>query len=348
MNRILVVRRDNIGDLVCTTPLLAALRTKFPQAWIGALVNSYNAPVLERNPRLDAVFAYIKLKHLGGEQGFFTALGRRLRDTLELRRRKLDCVILATPGFSVRTLRLARLLAPAQVAGFSDGSIAASSLDLPVPLSQVEGKHEVERVFALASVFGIESEIPALELAAEPMETARFRKALPSGEGPVVAIHISARRPAQRWPAERFAQLAQYLHAAHGARIVLLWSPGGQGHSQHPGDDEKAAQIAQALGGNPFFLAYRTTHLQQLIAALGACDLVVCSDGGALHLAAALRRPIVCFFGDSPVERWAPWGVPHRVLRPASRNVADLSVDEAAGATASLLLGASVLRNPGA
>ncbi|MBM3273219.1 glycosyltransferase family 9 protein, partial [Candidatus Kaiserbacteria bacterium] len=44
--RILVIRRDNIGDLICTTPLLAALRKQWPHAWIGVLANSYNAPIL--------------------------------------------------------------------------------------------------------------------------------------------------------------------------------------------------------------------------------------------------------------------------------------------------------------
>ena len=41
--RILILRRDNIGDLVCTTPLLAALRAQLPGAWLGALVTTYNA-----------------------------------------------------------------------------------------------------------------------------------------------------------------------------------------------------------------------------------------------------------------------------------------------------------------
>ncbi len=51
--RILVIRRDNIGDLLCTTPLLSALRRRFPEAWIGALVNSYTAPVLAGNPDVE-------------------------------------------------------------------------------------------------------------------------------------------------------------------------------------------------------------------------------------------------------------------------------------------------------
>lgn len=50
--RILVIRRDNIGDLVCTLPLIRALREYFPRAWIGALANSYNRDVLMGNPDL--------------------------------------------------------------------------------------------------------------------------------------------------------------------------------------------------------------------------------------------------------------------------------------------------------
>src|SRR5262249_10029526 len=56
--RILVIRRDNIGDLVCTTPLIFALRDRYPEAHIAALVNTYNEAVLAGNPALDAVHAY--------------------------------------------------------------------------------------------------------------------------------------------------------------------------------------------------------------------------------------------------------------------------------------------------
>ena len=46
----------------------------------------------------------------------------------------------------------------------------------------------------------------------------------------------------------------------------------------------------------------------------------------AVHLASALGKPVVALFGDSPVERWRPWGVQHRVLQPESHNVADVTV----------------------
>ncbi|HVC10079.1 MAG TPA: glycosyltransferase family 9 protein, partial [Burkholderiales bacterium] len=126
-------------------------------------------------------------------------------------------------------------------------------------------------------------------------------------------------------------------HAEHGASGLLLWSPGPANHPRHPGDDEKANEIVARVGHAAPLIAYPTLDLPELIGALAACDAVVCADGGAMHLAAALGKPIVALFGDSPAERWRPWGVPHKVLQPASRNVADITLEEVANALTSIL-----------
>ena len=330
MNRILVVRRDNIGDLVCTTPLFSALRRRYPRAWIGALVNSYNAAVLDRNPDLDRVVVYTKLKHLDPGQSALGVLARRVGDLWRLRRRRLDCVVLATPLVVPRTFALARALAPARIVGFSDET-----------LSQVADLHEVERIWALAAHLGIDAPIPPLTVVPDPRLAAQALDAFGlSREKFKVAVQISARRPAQQWPAERFAELVQRLDAL-GAAAMLLWSPGPADHPRHPGDDDKAAAVAERLAGKAPLVAYRTPRLPELIGALAACDAAITSDGGAMHLAAALQKPIVCFFGDVAPEQWRPWGVPHRVLRPQSRNVADISVDQTIAAFRELAAQAS-------
>jgi ADP-heptose:LPS heptosyltransferase len=320
LNSILVVRRDNIGDLVCTTPLFSALRERYPKAWIGALVNSYNAAVLDRNPDLDEVVVYSKLKHLDAGQSALGALGRRVSDLWRLRRRRLDCVVLATPLVVPRAHLLARTLAPRRIVAFDADR-----------LRRTAALHEVERIFALAPELGLQGPIPPLKVVPDAGLIDKASRLFAKHKRLRVGVQISTRRAAQQWPPEQFIELIGRLDA-FGVASMLLWSPGRRDHPRHPGDDEQAAHIAGKLSGLGSFVAYRAGPLPELIGALAACDAVVTSDGGAMHLAAALQKPIVCFFGDMAPAQWRPWGVPHRVLRAPSRNAADIGVDHALAA----------------
>lgn len=58
-----------------------------------------------------------------------------------------------------------------------------------------------------------------------------------------------------------------------------------------------------------------------------------------MHVAAGLGKPIICLSGDSPVDRWRPWGVRHIVLQAESRDVKDISLDEVVNAMSLLLSG---------
>jgi ADP-heptose:LPS heptosyltransferase len=323
-DRILVIRRDNIGDLVCTTPLLAALRTRFPKAWIGVLANSYNAPVLEGNPDIDALFAYRKLKHLGGDEGALAPLTRRIAMLWALRRKRLDLAIIAAGPQDTRGLSFARMLAPSRV------------LLSPGPEA---GQHEVERAFSVMRELGYSGPPPPLCVipGASPSDRIRGAIACAGLKRPLIGVHISARRAAQRWPAGRFAALIDEFHEKLGAAIVLFWSPGAEDHPQHPGDDGKAVAITAQVSNKPALLVCPTKGLPDLVAGLANCDAVVCSDGGAMHIAAALGKPIACFFGDSPVDRWRPWGVRHVVLQAASGKVEDVPVESALNAVGVLL-----------
>lgn len=151
--------------------------------------------------------------------------------------------------------------------------------------------------------------------------------ALPADFPRLLALHISARKTSQRLPVARLAALARALHARHGCAFVLLWSPGGAANPLHPGDDRKAEEFMAATAGLPV-VAYPTLRLAELIAALSICDAAILSDGGAMHIAAALGKPILCFFGRSDPSRWRPWRVPHVVLQPESFEVADLTLPE--------------------
>lgn len=331
--KILLIRRDNIGDLVCTTPMFSALRRHYPDAFIAALVNSYNAEVLTSNPDLDAVYAYTKAKHRMPGESLVSIYWKRLRLIAELRRARFDYAIIAGAHFLPRALRFARLIAPRHIIGFTEaGRRAVTSIDMGVPYTLPRPLHEVEDIFRLLQPLGIEGPPEPLTVVAPPRETERAQAMLaPLGSGPVIGLHISARKVRQRWPKEHFVALARELSRRFSCRLVLFWSPGSEHNPRHPGDDEKAAWIMAHARDLPM-VASPTTRLTELMGGLAACDRVILSDGGAMHIAAGLGKPIVAFFGNSDPVRWRPWGVPHRVLQPDSRDVSDISPEQALAA----------------
>ncbi|MQY52567.1 glycosyltransferase family 9 protein [Rhodocyclus gracilis] len=344
LQKILVIRRDNIGDLICTTPLIRGLREKFPSARIDALVNSYNRPVLEENPDINEVYSYTKAKHRERGESVIGVHLRRIKMLLQLRRRRYDLVILANGGYLPRPLGLARWVAPKHVAGFVPPPPEAHSdiIDLSTPIDETVPRHEVENIYRLLAPLGIDGPPPGLRL--QPSDSARLaaiRKMADAGwdinaHQPTVAVHISARKIPQRWPAERFSELMRNLHRQIGCRFLLFWSPGDENNPLHPGDDQKAATIVDATRDLPV-IPYPTHRLDDLVGGLSVCTAMICSDGGAMHVGAGLGLPMVCFFGNSDAAKWHPWGVPHRVLQKPSRDVSDITVEEAATAFSALM-----------
>ena len=323
--KILLIRRDNIGDLVCTTPMFRALRERFPAASIEAYVNSYNLPVLEGNPDLTAVHAYTKAKHRPAGTAAWPIYWQRIRQLLALRRHAFDDVIIAEPAYSPRLISLARFLAPRRIIGFAADDGNAAGLDVAIPRKSGRPLHESEDVFRLLGEYGTGVSPPP------PRVFARNKPGARESTAPVIGMHISARKPSQRWPAERFVDLARQLCSDNAFQVRLFWSPGDEANALHPGDDDKAGAILAGLRdlrvqGAP------TPDLRSLIDGLQECDYVVCADGGAMHLAAGLGKPIVCLFGRSDAARWYPWGVDHELLQKTGHDVADIPVDEVVAA----------------
>ncbi len=335
---ILIIRRDNIGDLVLTTPLFAAIRQKYPDAYLALLVNSYNAPAVAGNPFVDDIFAYTKGKHAGGS--VLRAYWERLRLIWRLRRQNFDYVILPNGGFAARALSFARLLKPQHIVGFVGDDKQQVGIDLPIVHADGARLHETADIFRLLAPLSISGPIPGLtvkpDAALAQTIAAGLTPAFSAASGPVIALHLSARKEKQRWPVDRFAALACRLHAEHGARFLVFWSPGDENNPFHPGDDGKAAKLLAELADLPV-APVRTEALAELIAGLSLADYAILSDGGAMHLAAGLGKPLVCFFGNSPAARWHPWGVPYELLQKPSEDVGDISVEETAAAVGRLL-----------
>lgn len=322
--RLLFIRRDNIGDMVCTTPLFAAARAHHPDALIAVFTNDYVAPVLEGNPDIDRVYEYGKAKHGAGRAA--AALGV-VRVLARMRRERFDAIVAADR----RAVGFARWLGARRVISFAFPGWKSAGVTDAVPADGIEGLSETEIAWRLGGPLGLAGEpgrpkvVPradALEAARRAIAAQRWRE-----PGPLVGLHVSARKPSQRWPIERFAELARALHSRDGARFMLFWAPGAADNPTHPGDDDKAAALIAACADLPM-LAWPTTALHELVGAIAACDRMVMSDGGALHIASALGRPVVAFFGQSDAARWRPWRATVEVLQPPSRDANHVTLAE--------------------
>jgi heptosyltransferase-3 len=322
--RILIIRRDNIGDLLLTTPLIAAVRHASPEATVAVLATSYNAPILAGNTDIDAVYRYTKAKH--SDRPRIAAWVDEARVFMNLRRQHFDLLIHANPVPHPRTGRLARFInARARLGVVGEGE-RKSGFNLPLKPSELEGTHHAERVFSLLRPLGVEGSAGPLKLSA-PAPGGEVPVLPNAGPHPLIGIQLSSRKRCNRWPEQSYAALIEAL-LKHGYDVALFWAPGAEDDPRHPGDDG----LAQRLHARqPQTLAMPTRTLPALVGALAQVDAMITPDGGALHIAAALGKPTVALFGCTDPAIWGPWQVPHRICRgeTSATDIDPLQVEQA-------------------
>jgi len=321
-HKIIIIRRDNIGDMVCTTPLIKRVKQLHPTSKLLIFCNSYNAPIIKDNPDVDQIYFYTKTKHVGSKWRQLRAVFGTAITMFKLRRQHIDVALIASPG----GMKYARLMGAKDI--------------VCKPSSNGRTTHEVESALSLIGLAPNEAQDKLL-IVPDKGAIDRFYRAnpLPETKTKRIGIHISARRVLQQWPVENFAALIDQLNELH-FQILLFGSPGSADNLQHPGDDAKIAAIMQQISPAAAVDVHpvKTLQLEELVAGLSVCDAVICPDGGAMHIAAGLGKPIVALFGEVDPENWRPWGVPHRVLKAQQTDcVAEIAPHQVTEALGELL-----------
>lgn len=338
MNKILFIRRDNIGDLICTTPAIRAVRNKFPLAKVGILVNTYNAEVIINNPDVDEVYIYEKAKH-APDKSKFSVWWNNFRILKKIRKERYD-VAIGCGSYSPRLARYTYYTGAKKRIGYLRKEMGTSKY-YNMPLYETEDNlHEVERTCNLLSPLGIKDIEMSLRVFPSQEEVQNVKNFSGSSrfkiEKPAIAFHISSRRSENRWPVDKFIELGRLIMDKYKSPILLLWSPGSEKNVYHPGDDENAEKIINALGTS--VIPYKTTRLSQLVAALSVAGIVVCCDGGAMHIAAGLGKPIVTIWGSTNPDRWKPYGVKHILLQDETKKAENINVKTVFEAVEKLLV----------
>lgn len=294
--RILIVRLDRIGDVVLSTPAIHAVRAAYPKSHIAVMVRPYAQAVVEGNPYIDEVIVYDKT---GRDAGLIGSL----RFIAKLRAGRFDLAIALHPTARTHLILFAAGI-PSRVGfDFKRGYLLTNKMRH----TKHEGlMHEIDYTLGLLRSIGIDSQDRALYMpttsGAERTVADLFTVHGITAGDLVVAVNPGASCPSKRWSAERFAGVASELSARYGAKIVIV---AGQ-------DDAGFGDTVAGLVSTGCLNLSGKTSVSELASVLKRAQLFISNDSGPVHIACALKTPVVAIFGRKDAglspRRWGPTG----------------------------------------
>jgi ADP-heptose:LPS heptosyltransferase len=303
VRKVLLVRLRSIGDTILMTPSLAALKSWRPDIEITVLSEPLSAPVLDGHPLVDNLIITER------------TLSSRSRLINRLRRERFD-VAFNMHGGSTATI-LARLSGARHTLGY--GAYGCSwmlSARAPAPDS-ILGRtllHSVEQQLALFHWSGVPwpPSRPQLSIAsskeAELSVREKLKRACMTGDFAIIAPAASFE--SKRWTADGFAGVTDHLSERWNLPSVIIAGPG---------QEHLAQEVTARMRSNACVLV--GLSLKELIALIGLARVFVGNDGGPMHIAAALCRPIASVFGSSNANVWHPWtDSPYSIVKNGSES----------------------------
>lgn len=302
--RVLLIRLDNLGDVLLMTPAFRAVRSALPHAHLALLSGTAGCAVGELDPDIDETILY----RAPWTDVYFTQAqdpGRELEVVQTLREKAFDLAIIFT-SYKQSSLPAAYLCylanIPMRAAGSFEGSGALLThrhrYSETIPI-----QHETLRGLELVEAIGFPPVEPEMVLV--PDEASRLRAAELLQEhdaGAFALVHPGASAASRAYPVQSYAEVVQGLAHTTGLKVLVTGGP-----EEKELTLEVAGDRGIALGGE--------TTIGELAALVQRAEVVISNNTGTTHIASALKTPVVTIFAGTNVpEQWAPWRVPHRVL----------------------------------
>lgn len=292
--KILIVRNDNIGDLINTTPAIEALRKRYPEAQIDIVVNSLNRCAIDGNPFVNTIYCYSKAKHKKGWKTKLKVLLEKRRLLKQIHRVGYDLAILFRYDFSPSSIQWIKASRAPTTIGVENPKGANVFTDNVKPNPK---DHEVLLCFSLLKPLGIkyEGEKTRFDIPEE------MKKPYALWQG-CIGFHCSSRRAENKYPFSHFLQIANGLKDQN---VVI---------TAEPADFAQAEKLATESGAT--FI--KTKSFQDCAALMSQAKLILTLDGGIAHVGPALGVRTVTLLGKNNIDRWHPWGAKELTLETPS------------------------------
>jgi ADP-heptose:LPS heptosyltransferase len=297
MEKIAVVRLDKIGDLILTTPAIASLRATYPNAKLTAIVNQYNAVVLEHSPLVDEIWVWKESRE------HFKRLQKERFEQIVVFSPTTKSYVLA--WHSKANIRAGYVYKSRVLVRFFSFFWLNRRLVCQVDQKDLEKKdcivpHEVEQNLAVVRFLNPNAVIKEDLVVPILPEKKQWAKSQLEGDK-WVGIHFS-RAWQEGLPQNFLKTLIKKLLESHPVFVII-----------GPGEYFKNLDF-------PFGVKiFENLSFQQWGALLGQARVVLSTNTGAVHLASSQNTPVLAVFEPKffayHVQRWRPWKVPHILLR---------------------------------
>ena len=284
---ILIIKPGAIGDLLQLTPLIRALKQASPSCAITVLVgNEASREIFRNNPNVSGTLVFDR-------KGRHKTLPALLKLWQDIRANRFD-LVLNFQRSNLKAWLLAFAALPCRI--------------LVYHKARSRAVHAVRNYLETIAPLGVATDDLHLEYFPDARAQADANALLASQAstaGPLVALNPGASHPVNRWPAQRFAELADLLAHHAGAPVIIV---GGKD------DIPLADEIIENSSSKPHSFAGKTA-IPVLGALLQRCAVLVSGDTGPLHMATAVGTPVIALFGAADPLRTGPVGPGHRVIR---------------------------------
>ncbi|MBF8263973.1 MAG: putative lipopolysaccharide heptosyltransferase [Parachlamydiales bacterium] len=313
VRRVLVMKLRHLGDVLLTSPVFFALKKALPQAQIDAYVYGQAAPMLEGHPAISEILQYdLEWKKLP----WLSRLGKEISVLRRIRNNQYDLMINLTEGDR-----------GAMAARFSGAAIRVGVDQRKVYTHKVKNcptlRHTVERQLDSLRRIGIFPSDDEKELFLSVPDVAIDSVRQRVGFEKFILIHPASRWRFKCWPAQKMEALAQRL-IERGERIVF---------SSGPSDDEvqMVDEIIKDLPKELYCNLAGRLSLKELAALIQMSSALICSDSVPLHIASALKTPVVALFGPTSEITWGPWRNPYARIAMANMSCRPCYLDGCGG-----------------
>lgn len=316
LKNVLIINPFGIGDVLFTTPLIHSIKDLHPDIKIGYLCNRRAKEVIKNNPFVDTIFVYERDEFEVSRKGSFFIWVRKLHSLFsDIKKGSFDAAL----DFSLNTQYgfLCWIAGIRKRYGY-DYKKRGRYLTHKIGLDGYNGKHIVEYYASLLRYIGIDPKFNNLELYLDPEDQnwARdllVRQGIKKPTEPVIVIPgagASWGKDAylKRWRAENFAKLSDNIVEKYQVPIIIM------------GDsfDRQVCDLVKSGMRHEVIDLCAKTELGKFAALLNCARLIITNDGGPLHMAAALNKKTVSFFGPVDPKVYGPYPVNsqrHIVLR---------------------------------